>query len=211
MKRERLTPRDIVILGSVILLAVCCICVGTLLTAVEDIGSILTAPLRWLGDVFGFAEPGLRQALEDRSASSFTLGEGCTFPYTSGSLVRTQAATNTDPLSSTLPRQEVIDHFQDYFVNKRFIVENGEIRLSSGTPITLSQLTRESFYLSLIDEQAAADARTTTSMEGVVDDNLLSGSYYVSATTSTVSEGRGIEEAQTITADFDCPIWWEVE
>jgi hypothetical protein len=209
MKRERLTPRDIAILGSVIFLALCCICVGTVLTTIEDIGSIITAPLRWLGDLFGANEPDLRQILASGSTSSFELGDNCTFPYTDGSLVRSQGISGDGPGFSThLSRQQVIDSFQAFFENERFLVQNGEVRLSSGVPVSVSQLTRESFYLSLVDERVTGEALATTNLEGVVDDNLLSGSYYASQTISTLSQGQGIEEALTIMADFNCPLYW---
>jgi hypothetical protein len=64
MRRQRLTPRDIAILASVVVLAVCCVCGGLLITFVEDIGYILTAPLRWLDQLLsgdqtdpGFTSP----------------------------------------------------------------------------------------------------------------------------------------------------------
>jgi hypothetical protein len=48
MRRERLTGRDIAILASVVVLAVCCVCGGLAIAFVEDIGYILATPFRWL-------------------------------------------------------------------------------------------------------------------------------------------------------------------
>jgi hypothetical protein len=61
MRKERLTSRDIAILGSVVILAVCCVCGGLAITLVEDIGYILTAPFRWLDSLLsrGELEPDL--------------------------------------------------------------------------------------------------------------------------------------------------------
>jgi hypothetical protein len=59
MRKERLTPRDIAILASVVVLAVCCVCGGLAITFIGDVGYILTAPLRWLDQLLsgGDGEP----------------------------------------------------------------------------------------------------------------------------------------------------------
>jgi hypothetical protein len=59
MRRERLTPRDIAILASVVVLAVCCVCGGLFFTFVGDVGYILATPFRWLDQLFsgGDVEP----------------------------------------------------------------------------------------------------------------------------------------------------------
>jgi hypothetical protein len=61
MRKERLTPRDIAILASVVVLAVCCVCGGLLITFVGDIGYILATPFRWLDQLLsgGDLEPNL--------------------------------------------------------------------------------------------------------------------------------------------------------
>jgi hypothetical protein len=210
MKRERLTPRDIAVLGSVIFLALCCICVGTVLTTFEDFGTLVTAPLRWLGDIFGNNAPTLRQALDSSSPASFELGENCTFPFTDGTLVQSQGANEDSGAHSTrLSHQQVVDRFQAFTANERFLVQDGKVHLRSGTPVEVSQITRESFYLSLIDEQVTSTERVTINLEGVVDENLLSGSYYATHTQSAVDQGQGIEMALTVMADFSCPLYWE--
>jgi hypothetical protein len=204
MKRERLTARDITILVSVVVLAVCCICVGLVLTVFQDLTWILTAPLRWLSSLFASGDASLPAALRSGSDSIFLLG-ACTFPHTGGSQVSSRGETRASDLTS----EQVIDHFYAYFEEEYFQVSRGEITTHSGIPVQVSELTPDSFYLSLIDEERTSTSTSSTSVEGVVHDNVWTGSYYASYSQSTVISGQGIEEALTITADFSCPLVWQ--
>jgi hypothetical protein len=204
MKRERLTTRDITLLVSVILLAVCCICVGLAVTLVEDIGLLLTAPLRWLDGIFGSADLSLPQALAGTSPAAFALGQGCSFPYTSGSLVSSRGEVR----SADLSREQVIEIFEARFEGEVFEVQRGEIELQSGVPVQVSRLAGDSYYLSLVDEQREEGQVTTTSLEGVVEADVFSGSFYLGRTESSVIQGQGIEDSLTATADLRCPLIW---
>jgi hypothetical protein len=205
MKRERLTARDITILVSVILLAICCICVGTILTTIEDIGLWITAPLRWFQNLTGSSEPDLREALQSSRESTFLLNSRCTFPYTSGSRVSSEG----EPRQTELSREQVIEHFETYFDREYFLVQQGEVRLNSGVPVQVSEIAQGSFYLSLLDEQHMDGLTSTTTLDGVVDNNIFVGSYYATETESAVRQGQGIENALTLTADLQCPLTWD--
>jgi hypothetical protein len=206
MKRERLTPRDIAVLASVFVLVVCCVCGGLALATLEDVGQFITAPFRWFGELFGSSDPGLDSALNSRSPSTFRVGSGCSFSYTDGSLVDSRRAG--DAFASSLSRQEVIEYVLDFLNQEDFVVRDGAITLRSGEPVTISRYGPGHYYLSLLDEQRAGDAIETTRVEGVVQENIWTGSYYTSQTLSTVVDGQGIEQALTIQAEFACPLQW---
>jgi hypothetical protein len=204
MKRERLTARDITILVSVVVLAVGCICAGLVLTVFQDIGLLLTAPLRWLTGLFASGDASLPAALRSGSDSIFLIG-ACTFPHASGSQVSSRGETR----AADLTPEQVIDHFYAYFEDEYFQVSRGGITTHSGVPVQVSELTPDSFYLSLIDEERTNSSISSTNVEGVVRENVWTGSYYSSFSQSTVISGQGIEEALTITADFSCPLAWQ--
>jgi hypothetical protein len=209
MKREPLTARDIAILASVIVIATCCICGGLALTAIEDVGRILTAHFRWFSQALGVVEPDLYHALVYNFEGEFTVKEGCTFNYVSGSIVTSQGLPGQErAFAGELQPQQVIVHVQDFLNRETFVVSQGKVSLTSGVAVATSVLDQEQVYLSLVKEETAGEITGTASLEGLVQGGVFLAQYTGFYTLSTVVEGQGVQEAVSVIAGLSCPVNW---
>lgn len=185
----------------VILLGGACICASLAMSAAGGLANLFD---------FTRAEPGpqnLADLLESGGQASFRLGTDCSFVTIDGSIVRSDPG-GADGFAQQMPRSQAVSAVLASVSADLYLVEEGQVSLEGETPVSATRLDEQQVAINFDQEEATDQGRITRSIDGVVDGEDLRASYYYYRSLSAVIEGRGVEEATTIIADFACPLEW---
>lgn len=191
-----------------VVVGIVCICGAIGLSVAGGIGELIADPLGWLREEEADG-PSLAEVLDSGESAAFVLREPCSFYSADGSVVKSDPNLGGGSgFAQQLGRTDVVASVLEAMRQDTYLVEDGEIRLETGTQVEASQPSEGRVSLGFYEEEVTDIGTVTRSLQGVVEADRFRGKYYFYRSQSVVNQGQGYEEETTITADFTCRLEW---